>query len=76
MPAIPPYIHRSTFGNNSVLCSPSERCIILWAVTARASPTGWFSTSWFRFWFSAAPIGGSPTIHVRPPRFGTAETSG
>jgi hypothetical protein len=46
VPAIPPYIHRSPFGNNSVLFCPSERCIILWAVTARASPTGWFSTSW------------------------------
>jgi hypothetical protein len=56
VPAIPPYIHRSPFGNNSVLFCPSERCIILWALTARASPTGWFSTSWFRFWFSAAPI--------------------
>lgn len=36
----------SPFGNNSVLCCPSERCITLWAVTAHASPTGWFSTSW------------------------------
>ena len=46
MPAIPPYIHRSPFGNNSVLFCPSEKCIILWDVTARASPTGWLSTSW------------------------------
>ncbi len=38
----------SPSGNNSEPCCPNERWSTLWAVTARAYPTGWFSRSFFQ----------------------------
>jgi hypothetical protein len=55
MPAVPPYINRSPSGSSSRPCCPNARRTIRSAAIALASPTGWSSRSWLRFWSSAAP---------------------
>jgi hypothetical protein len=78
VPALPPYINFEPIWEQFVALLPEEREVhhTLWAATAPAYPTERSSRSWFRYWCSAAPIGGSPTRSVRLLRFGTDATSG
>ena len=50
--------------------------LIRWAATGPGSATGSSSRSWSRSCGSAAPMSRSPTAPARPPRSGTAATSG
>ena len=75
MPALPPYIIEPIW-EQFAPCCPKEKWIIRSAATGPASPTGWSSRSWFRYWSSAAPTRESPTGRARLPRCVGGATSG
>ena len=76
MPALQPYIIEPIWEQFSALLPEREVHHPLGCHRSRIPDRVVFNKLAFRFWYSAAPTGGSPTIHVRPPRFATGERSG
>jgi hypothetical protein len=80
MPALPPYITEPIWEQFCALLPEREVDHPLGChrprIPDRTVLTGRYSRSWYRFWYSAAPTGGSPTGRARPPRCGTGARSG
>jgi hypothetical protein len=76
VPAIPPYIIEPIWEQFSALLPEREVHHPLGSHRSRIPDRVVFNKLVQVLVFGCAYLGGSPTIHVRPPRFGSAEMSG